>query len=136
MDLNFISSVLFVKDINSSRQFYEGFLQLKVESDHGPNIAYFGGLSIWQIDHAYENIFRDLSNDQIKEKIGYQYELYFETENIHKVFNSAVENKIEIMHGITKHPWEQEGFRVYDPDHNIIEIGESMQLVMERINKA
>ena len=126
MGLKFISSVVFVKDIKTSRQFYEDFLQLKIADDYGENIAYHCGLSIWQSGHAYDNIFKNSPDELVKENHGYSHELYFETDNIDEVFEEAAKCKVKIMHGITNQPWSQKVFRVYDPDGNIVEIGEIM----------
>jgi predicted enzyme related to lactoylglutathione lyase len=135
MELKYVSSVVFAKDIKISRQFYEDFLQLKIEVDRGGNIEYNGGLSLWQINDAYSNIFLNLHNQKIPANSGYKFELYFETKEIDKVFEKAINDKINIMHGIVEQPWKQRIFRAYDPDENIVEIGESMSLVMEKIKK-
>ncbi len=133
MDIKYISSVLIVKDLKSSRKFYEDFLNLKVQDDFGVNIGYTVGLSLWQMEHAYENIFQGSSENQISETRGHKLEIYFETDDVDKAYESAMKNGMKIIHGITLQPWGQKVFRIYDPDENIVEIGESMSLVNERI---
>lgn len=40
MEIKLVSSVLFVKDIQASRHFYETVLAQKVLMDHGPNVGF------------------------------------------------------------------------------------------------
>ncbi|MCT4619862.1 MAG: glyoxalase/bleomycin resistance/dioxygenase family protein, partial [Marinisporobacter sp.] len=39
---------------------------------------------------------------------------------------------IEYVHEQKKHEWQQRVVRIYDPDHHIIEIGESMGVIAKR----
>ena len=61
-------------------------------------------------------------------------ELYFETDDIEKTFKYILNANITVMHEIRLQPWGQKVFRVYDPDGNIVEIGEAMSIVNERMN--
>ena len=53
MDITFQGSVIFVRDITTSRRFYEGILDQEVEMDFGLNLGFKGGLALWQVDHAF-----------------------------------------------------------------------------------
>ena len=133
MEIRFCSSVLFVKDINVSRNFYEEFLQQKVEIDYGENIGFVGGFAIWQMEHAYGNIFRNSINRDMLENKGHQVELYFETDDIEAVYTRLSNNKVEMVHDMFEQPWGQRVFRVYDPDRHIVELGEPMSTVIKRL---
>ena len=50
MNIEFQSPVIFVKDIDISRRFYEDLLDQTVDIDFGPNIAFKSGFALWQVD--------------------------------------------------------------------------------------
>ncbi len=52
MSATFQSTVLFVRDVQVSRQFYEGLLGMQVRMDFGLNVGYAGGLAIWDAEYA------------------------------------------------------------------------------------
>jgi hypothetical protein len=62
-------------------------------------------------------------------------ELYFETEN-YDVFIEKLNNyddfEIEIVHKTKEFPWGQRVIRFYDLDNHMIEVGESMDVVIKR----
>lgn len=58
MSIKYCSSVICVKDVQKSRQFYESLLEQKVELDHGECVAFAGGFSLWLADHASRILFR------------------------------------------------------------------------------
>ena len=39
---------------------------------------------------------------------------------------------IVYVHGLIEHSWGQRVIRFYDPDYHIIEVGESMEIVVKR----
>ena len=57
MSLSYEASVIFVKDMVVSRAFYEGLLGQTVMADHGENVVYAGGLSIWEAARASAIVF-------------------------------------------------------------------------------
>jgi predicted enzyme related to lactoylglutathione lyase len=132
VNVKFCSSVLFVEDIKVSRQFYEEFLNQKVEIDYGTNIGFVGGFAIWKKEGAYKNIFGDAPIRITTENKEHELELYFETEDIDEVYEKLGGNNVEVIHEMFEQPWGQRGFRVYDPDRYIVEIGEPMDSVIKR----
>lgn len=131
MNIKFLSSVIFVQDVNVSRHFYETLLNQEVEIDHGPNVAFKAGFALWQVDHAFQMIF-ERAPDNL-ERLGRQnYESYFETPDLEAVLAQLSEASVDFVHPMMEHPWGQRGFRVYDPDGHIVEIGEPMTAVIKR----
>ena len=59
-------------------------------------------------------------------------EIYFEIPNLDEI--QKLKNNTEIIYSIREHPWGQRAFRIYDPDHHIIEIAESMSSVVIRLH--
>jgi catechol 2,3-dioxygenase-like lactoylglutathione lyase family enzyme len=141
MNLKFHSSVLFVKDIEKSMQFYCDILGQEIDTDFGNNISLKGGLSLWQIPdwHTLKSDF------YIKDNTNNALELYFETEDIYQINELINSNNISKHHDLTEESWGQKTIRIYDPDNNLIEIGEKLEsfiirmyeesLSIERINK-
>jgi len=128
----FHSCVILVKDMEKSKHFYKIVLGQKIVNDFGRNIIFEGGLSIWQRDYALNLIFQEKTA-----KIaagGNNFELYFETEDLDTLYDLLVSEKIEVIHSVIEHSWGQKGFRVRDPDGNIVEFSESMESVVRRLN--
>ena len=131
MDVQFQSSVLFVRSIAASRQFYEGLLGQEVAMDFGPNVGFVGGFAIWQVDHAHQTVFgRDA---EAKDPLGrHNCELYFETTDLDAIASGLAESGVTMVHPLREQPWGQRVLRVADPDGHIVEIGEPMPVVVRR----
>ncbi len=130
MQINFISPAVLVRDVERSRQFYEEVLGQTVEMDNGEHVAFVGGFSIWQGEHAYGMIF---GADQHYASGGAkEFELYFETEELEQAWQNSAAAGVETIHPIHEHPWGQRGFRLYDPDGHMVEIAEPLSCVVKR----
>jgi catechol 2,3-dioxygenase-like lactoylglutathione lyase family enzyme len=132
MTINYVSAVLFVRDIAASRAFYEGLLGQRVEMDFGPNVSFQGGFALWEITHASQMIFERESVDSARLG-GDNLELYFESGDLEAVQVRFEQAGVTFVHPIREHPWGQRVLRVYDPDGHIIEVGEPMPVVIERL---
>jgi catechol 2,3-dioxygenase-like lactoylglutathione lyase family enzyme len=129
MDIKFESAVIMVKDVATSRQFYEGVLAQEVAFDFGPNVSFAGGsLAIWQVDHAHEIMFGEPTG-----KVGRgEVEIYFESRDLDAVIARFQKADVEFVHPLREQPWGQRVVRVYDPDRHIVEVGEPMSVVVSR----
>ncbi len=60
-------------------------------------------------------------------------ELYFEEEEF-DLFIARLKTMPDIryVHDVVEHPWGQRVVRIYDPNFHMIEIGESMEVVIRR----
>jgi catechol 2,3-dioxygenase-like lactoylglutathione lyase family enzyme len=131
MDIKFEGSVIFVKDVEASRCFYEDLLGQKVKDDFGRFVGYVGGFGIWEADFAHQLIYeRPLEESGPLGKRNL--ELYFETEVIEEVWGRFSETGIKLVHPMIEQPWGQRVFRLYDPDGHIVEIGEPLSVVAKR----
>lgn len=131
MSVNFNSTVIFVKDVERSKDFYLNNLNQEIEFDFGRNVAFKSGLAIWQIDETLE----------IGKKLGgksaaasNRFELYFETENLDDSFEKIKSARAELLHEIVEEPWGQRTFRFFDPDEHLIEIGETLAAFVKRFS--
>jgi len=122
-------ALIAVKNVKKSLAFYQKWFGLEVEVDLGWNIGLKGGLTLQE--HFAELV--GLPEESVYEK-SHNMELYFDCENLDE-FEQKLhqEPSIEWVHPIKEYPWKQRVIRIYDPDHHIIEIGESMPMVFKRL---
>lgn len=126
--MKYTCTVISVNDIKSSRKFYEDLFGLELHQDYGINISYTCGLSLqqefdWLVSLPKNKILKHSNN----------IELCFEEE----FFDNFLEKlkiypNIEYLHDVVEHSWGQRVVRFYDLDGHIIEVGESMKMVINR----
>lgn len=126
--MKYICPLITVSDITLSRYFYENILKQKVKYDFGENVTFYGDFSIHLQSHFKELI----DNKEIKQG-GNNFELYFEYDNVEQIVKSLKEENVSFVHEIREQPWRQKVVRFYDPDKNIIEIGESIAYLTFRL---
>jgi catechol 2,3-dioxygenase-like lactoylglutathione lyase family enzyme len=130
--IKFQSAALFVRDIGESRRFYEDLLNQTVDIDFGPSVSYVGGFSLWQMGHAGPLIFDDAPEDMTA--LGRRnLELCFESGALDGVSERLARAGTTFVHPVREQPWGQRVLRVCDPDGHLVEIGESMSVVVRRL---
>ena len=129
--MEFFGPLIVVGDIAKSRVFYESVLGQKLKFDFGENIMFESGLSI-QLKPHYAAML-EISENAIL-SASHNFELYFEEVDFDS-FIGKLESQSEIRYiqHLVEHSWGQRVTRFYDPDMNIIEVGESMQSVVKRL---
>ena len=128
IDVEFKLAILAVKNVNVSKQFYEEIFDQKVVLDLGLNVTFSGGFGI-QEEFAW---LTNVPVDSVIQKSN-NMELYFEVDNFDDFMEKMKEHKnVEYVHQPKKYEWQQRVVRIYDPDHHIIEIGESMTVIAKR----
>lgn len=125
--MKFISSLITVEDISRSRNFYENVLNLNVLHDFGENVTYEGDFAIHLNSH-----FQSLIKNNIQ-KGKNNFELYFEFDKVDELVDKLKSNDVEFLHDIIEQPWKQKVVRFYDPDYNLIEVGESLDYLCYRL---
>lgn len=130
MKIQFHSSVIFVKDIEASKQFYCNILQQEVDTDFGNNITLKGGLSIWEIPDWHELN----QNYYQKGESNKALEICFETDHIDEIVDLIEKQNLKKRHGLTEETWGQKTIRIYDPDNNLVEIGEKLEVFITRMH--
>lgn len=123
--------VLMVKDISVSKKFYMNLLSLELKYDFGEYIEFKDSISIWQTKRAEEIIFN--SEKRFPSIELKHLELYFETTKLGELWKELDDKSIEIIHGLREEPWGQRTLRFFDPDNNIIEVGEPISQVILRL---
>ncbi len=118
----FVSSLITVADIKRSRNFYEEVLGQKVEADYGENVS-FGSFCIHLTSH-----FQKLIDNKPITNCANNFELYFDSDDLAETVKKLKEYNVQFIHEIREMPWKQKVIRFYDPDNNIVEIGEPMTI--------
>ena len=126
--MRFGTILIAVENMEQARAFYEEVLQQKVT------------LNLMDANVTFENRFTlqaDFAGLVAHPKLeivakSNNHELYFEEENMED-FLDHLETfpEIEYIHELREYPWGQRVIRFYDPDHHIIEVGESMSSVFK-----
>jgi catechol 2,3-dioxygenase-like lactoylglutathione lyase family enzyme len=126
--MKFHSTVVFVKDIEKTKDFYLNLLNQEIEHDFGRNIILKSGITLWEMD----------ANHLIKKKLetdvnSNRFELYFESENIDNVFEKLNKYGFKFLHKITTEDWGQRTLRFFDPDNHLIEVGEPLEVFVKNM---
>ena len=133
MSIKFHSSVLMTNNFEQMKSFYIEGLNLKVKDDFGSCIGFDCGLSIWQMGENQplaKAIGRTFHNDGNK-----NLEICFETENFDPDVARLKSFGIKLIHDIQLETWGQMTIRFYDPDGNMIELGETIPTFVRRLHK-
>jgi len=114
--------------MKASRDFYENLLNQKVKYDFGESVTFHGDFAIHLRTH-YKSL---IDNKEILSG-GNNFELYFESDRIELIAEKLKENNVIFVHELREQPWRQKVVRFYDPDQNIIEIGETLEHLSFRL---
>lgn len=120
--MRFVNPLPFVRDIETSKNFYASTLGLSVVEDHGNFVMFENGFAI----HDGADLFRSVFGTDDPGGTDYGRKnlvLYFEDADLDKTFN-RISPRVELIHAIRKEPWGQRVFRFYDPDQHVVEVGE------------
>jgi len=131
--IKYKSPLLVVKNIKKSKKFYEKILEQKVKNDEGGFVFLESGFVI-QSQENFEKTVNKNKTHTVKYGSN-NFELYFESKNFDETYNRLKKEKINFLHKPKKQSWGQRVLRFYDPDKHIIEIGETMESVIERLYK-
>ncbi len=122
------NTLLVVKDIERSKQFYKTLFGLEVIADFDGNMVLTEGLVLQD-----EQIWKSFIQKEIVYR-GHDAELFFEENNMDDFLNRLAgwTEEIEYINPLMEHSWGQRVVRFYDPDGHMIEVGESMEYVVRR----
>ena len=124
--MNYQCTLLAVEDLERSKEFYCGLLGMTVTADFGANVTLSDCLALQTMDTWREFIQgRDVRTGH---NAG---ELYFEEEEFDR-FLLRLQSYAGYVHPPHEHAWGQRVVRIYDPDRNIVEVGEPISAVARR----
>lgn len=122
MNIRFHSPVIITNKLEDLKNFYCEVLQQAIEHDFGSCIVFECGLSIWAVSTMHP-VAKVAEPGVVVNK---NLELCFETEQFEEVYLSLKKHDLNLLHDIIEEPWGQRTIRFFDPDKNLIEMGESI----------
>ncbi len=131
--MKFVLPLIVVEDVAVSRHFYEHCLGQKVRFDFGEDIQFEGDFSLHQKGH-FQSLLGAANRFPVTLKANAG-ELFFETDELEATQERLQQAGAEFIHPIREEPWGQRVMRLYDPDGHIIEIGETLELTVVRLDK-
>lgn len=123
----FYNTIVLVKDLKKSKDFYTNVLGLKIEMEY-ETILFFENHFVIHDGQALLNTIYSKKPAFNFRKGSKNIDIYLETDDIEESYGTVVQSKTKIIHGIKEQAWGQKVFRFYDPDSHIVEIGEAMHL--------
>ena len=125
--MKYTSTLIAVRDMKKSRQFYHDVLGLNAVADYGANVTLEGGIALQTMD-TWKSFIRS-EDVTLPNNAG---ELYFEEEDMDAFCDHLKKFDIRYVHPLFEHRWGQRVVRFYDPDKHIIEVGEKLNAVILR----
>ena len=120
--MKYKGTLILVKDIESSRKYYNELFGLNVILDNDGNMLLDGGIYLQEKKYWNNFIKRDvISRNNASE-------LYFEENDIDEFVKrlEALYPDTEYVNKLMTHTWGQKVVRFYDLDGNLIEVGTPM----------
>lgn len=124
--MKYCTTLIAVRNMEKSLQFYKDLFQQEVTLDLGWNKALSSGLALQEHFDRLAEFPADTMHFRSNTM-----ELYFETEDFDG-FMALLDTfpEVERLHEAQTFPWLQRGIRIYDPDGHLIEVSESMYSVV------
>ncbi len=115
------------------KRFYIDVMGQSVAFDFGNCLSFQCGLTIWQLKDSYP-ITKALG--VVPEPNVGAVEVCFETDDFDADSAFVKAASVPLLHDITQESWGQLTLRFYDPDKNIVELGESMPCFCRRLHSS
>lgn len=118
------------EEFERMKSFYQNVLQQEIKFDFGNCIGFKNGLSLWQLKDEYpitKNLGRSFDKSGNK-----NLEICFETDDFELVVEYLKNHQLKYLHEETEEIWGQRTIRIYDPENNLVEIGETIPCFVRR----
>ena len=132
MDICFHSTVLITARFEEMKRFYTGLLGQAVRLDFGNCITLACALTLWELREGYA-LSEALGSQGVRAGNG-SLEICFETENFEAEVARVKAEGVSLVHDVAEETWGQRTLRFYDPDDNIVELGESIPCFCRRLH--
>lgn len=133
--MHYEGCLLVVKDAQASKRFYQEWLEVTAVHDLGVYVVFQEGFSLQQEETWLGFLGKEKEADIVR--YGHHGgELYFEEDEL-DAFAARLDAhpEIRLVTPLSECPWGQRVVRFMDPDGHIVEVGESMRLVVKRFLK-
>jgi catechol 2,3-dioxygenase-like lactoylglutathione lyase family enzyme len=125
--------LLVTANMVAAKKFYSETLEQKIKVDGEVYVVFEGEFSLFT-QSAWFNALGSEERFPIHARAN-NGELYFECEDIQAAQERVRQAGVEFIHETQEQPWGQRVIRFYDPDGTVVEIGETMQIVVLRFYK-
>lgn len=119
MSMKLNSSIILTRDMDRSIRFYRGIMGLELEKQFD-TVAFFQDGLVIHDEAVYVNYLR------VPDPYpgGFRAVYYYIASDIDEMYGTLEEKKVAFIHGLETQPWGERCLRFYDPDGNVIEIGD------------
>ncbi len=119
MGITLNSSIILTKDMERAIGFYRDVMGLELQKQF-ETVAFFqNGLIVHD-----EAVYLSYIDKPGHVSQGFKAVYYYIASDIDEIYRSLQEKKVEFIHGLETQSWGERVFRFYDPDGNVIEIGD------------
>ena len=128
--MKYKGTLIAVKNMEKSKVFYKSVLELDVVIDAGVHVELTGGLFLQTVDTWVNFINKSDSGIVFSNNAM---EVYFETDDMDGFIEKLKScTDIKYIHPLIEHSWGQRAIRFYDLDNHIIEVAESLVMVIKK----
>ena len=127
--MRYDAAVLITQQVQEMTCFYVNVLKQKVRFDFGQCQILECGISIWE---PGEND-PAMKAPGIGQGMNSRLELCFDTEDFEGDVAQILAHQPRMLHGVEEQAWGQYTIRFFDPDGNLIEVGESIPCFCRRL---
>lgn len=129
--MQYMSSLIVVKDMEASKRFYTGLMEMHITSDFGANVVLDERLAL-QTSESWAT-FCHRAEDSFHFGGG-AFELYFEVDDFDSFMQRLKADwpQVGIECDVETFPWGQRSIKLADPDGHWVEVGENMKTVTKR----
>lgn len=131
MSIRYHSAVLITNDIERMKEFYTSVMGQEIEHDFGGCVIFACGLTIWKLDGGYP--LAKALGESISAQANGSMEVCFETDEFAVESQALLRKNVKLIHDVMEEQWGQLTIRFFDPDGNIVELGESMPCFCRRL---
>jgi len=128
MAVKFANTIVFVKDIEVSKQFYTDVVGLDMLDDYGTIVFFEGRFVIHNAQSITHTIFKQDDPAAHEPQGRKNILIYLESDSLEETYEQIKDAGARIIHGIEKQAWGQRVCRFYDPDGHMVEIGEPFRV--------
>lgn len=133
MAIKLTGAVLITDKLEEMKSFYADVIKQPIQMDLGNCVMFEGGLTIWELKEAYPAA--RAMGTTYHDAVNKNMEVCFETDEFDEEAAWVKQSGAALLHDIETETWGQQTLRLFDPDGNLVELGESIPCFCRRLKK-